>query len=70
LAELVAATPQQYSEIALALARDFPRLRELRASLRERMENSPLRNVVGFARDMESAFREMWRRWCSKNAQR
>ena len=64
LPELVAETPRQYVEIAVALAADLPRLSELRATLRGRMENSPLRDAKGFARDVEAAYREMWRRWC------
>ena len=40
LPELVAETPRQYVEIAVALAADLPRLSELRATLRGRMENS------------------------------
>jgi predicted O-linked N-acetylglucosamine transferase (SPINDLY family) len=69
LPKLIADSPGQYREIATELAGDLPRLKELRSSLRNRMENSPLRNVAGFARDIELAFREMWRRWCSKKPQ-
>jgi predicted O-linked N-acetylglucosamine transferase (SPINDLY family) len=65
LSELVAETPDEYVKIASALARDPGRLREMRAGLRERMERSPLRNGRGFARDVEEAYRQMWRGWCS-----
>jgi predicted O-linked N-acetylglucosamine transferase (SPINDLY family) len=64
LSELAAETPERYVEIAVALANDLPRLNELRMSLRERMERSPLRDPVSFARDVEAAYREMWRVWC------
>lgn len=63
LADLVAQTPDDYVRIAAALALDKPRLRELRGTLRGRMERSPLRDAAGFTRRVESAFLEMWARW-------
>jgi predicted O-linked N-acetylglucosamine transferase (SPINDLY family) len=66
LPELAVDTPEKYVEIAVALANDIPRLNALHASLRERMERSPLRNPQGFARDVETAYREMWRGWCAQ----
>ncbi len=68
LSELVAATPKEYVEIAVALAGDLPRLGALRSGLRERMERSPLRDAAQLARDIESAYREMWSRWCNRTA--
>ena len=44
LRELAAAKPEQYTEIAVALAHDVPRLDSLRASLRSRFEQSSLRD--------------------------
>jgi predicted O-linked N-acetylglucosamine transferase (SPINDLY family) len=64
LPELAVDTPKQYLEAAISLASDSGRLADLRASLRNRMEQSPLRDAKGFARDVEAAWREMWRRWC------
>jgi predicted O-linked N-acetylglucosamine transferase (SPINDLY family) len=64
LPDLVAADPEQYVQIAAELARDLPRLGDLRATLRDRMRASPLMNAPRFARNIESAYREMWRRWC------
>jgi predicted O-linked N-acetylglucosamine transferase (SPINDLY family) len=66
LPELVATSPDQFVQIARDLAGDLPRLGNLRATLRERMEASPLMNTVQFTRDVEAAYREMWRRWCTK----
>ncbi len=65
LSELVAETPEEYVAKAVALANDLPRLIELRSSLRQRMECSPLRDAHGHARDLETAYREMWRKWCA-----
>jgi protein O-GlcNAc transferase len=64
LPELIAQRPAEYVEIAVTMANDAARLRELRESLRERMQASPLMNAPRFARDVESAYREMWRAWC------
>ena len=65
LPDLIAETPSQYLEIALSLAADLPRLIALRASLRDRMERSPLRDSQSFARAVEAAYRQMWRNWSS-----
>ncbi|MGD1278117.1 MAG: tetratricopeptide repeat protein [Tepidisphaeraceae bacterium] len=62
--QLVAQSPEQFVEIAAHLAADLPRLSQLRAGLRERMQRSPLMDAGRFARNMESAYRQMWRRWC------
>jgi predicted O-linked N-acetylglucosamine transferase (SPINDLY family) len=66
LQELAAATPEEYVEIAVRLARDVPRLQALRAGLRERMRASPLMDGVRFARSVERAYREMLRAWCQR----
>ena len=64
LPELIAETPEQYVQIAAALAGDLPRLAELRRTLRERMRASPLMDAPRFARNVEAAYRQMWRKWC------
>jgi predicted O-linked N-acetylglucosamine transferase (SPINDLY family) len=65
LTELIAHTPEQYVEIVTQLAGDPPRLAQLRSTLRERMIRSPMMDGPGFARKMESAYRQMWQRWCN-----
>lgn len=65
LPELIADSRERYVQIATRLAADRPRLAELRANLRQRMEASPLRDSKGHARAVEKAFREMWRAWCA-----
>ncbi|MGD0540630.1 MAG: tetratricopeptide repeat protein, partial [Tepidisphaeraceae bacterium] len=64
LPELVAATADQYVQIAADLARDPDRLTRLRSELRHRMATSPLMDAVQFAKDIEDAYRTMWREWC------
>ena len=46
-------------------ANNIPVLANLRASLRERLRNSPLTNPEWFTRNLELAYQEMWRRWCA-----
>jgi predicted O-linked N-acetylglucosamine transferase (SPINDLY family) len=65
LKELAAETPEQYVALAAQLAGDLPRLEELRGTLRQRMQQSPLMDGKRFARHMEHAYRQMWRRWCA-----
>jgi protein O-GlcNAc transferase len=65
LPQLVVTTPRQYIEIALGLAADVPRLRELRSTMRQRMQSSPLMDARQFARDVEAAYRMMWHKWCA-----
>ena len=65
LPELIAHTPEEYVEIAANLAGDLPRLGEMRLTMRRRMRSSPLMDAAGFARGVESAYRQMWRKWCT-----
>ena len=68
LSELVAQSREDYVQMAAALARDCRRLDALRKGLRPRMQASPLMDGPGFARRVESAYRAMWRRWCTSRA--
>jgi len=61
LPELIAQTPEEYKKIAVELAGDTARLAELRKTLRSRLQGSPLMDAKGFERDMEAAYRRMWR---------
>lgn len=69
LNELVAGSDDDYVRIALELARDSARLAALRAGLRERMRASPLTDARGYARDLEAAYRGIWREWCGRSPQ-
>jgi protein O-GlcNAc transferase len=64
LLELIAKSEAQFVQIAVALAQDLPKLSNLRSTLRQRMEQSPLMDAPRFARNIESAYRQMWRTWC------
>jgi predicted O-linked N-acetylglucosamine transferase (SPINDLY family) len=61
LPELITQTPEAYIRKAVELASDPSRRSDLRATLRERMLNSPLMDVKRFARNVEAAYRTMWR---------
>jgi protein O-GlcNAc transferase len=65
LTEFIGHNEQEFIDIATKLANDAPRLAELRATLRDRVEKSPLMDGPGFTRKMETAYREMWRKWCT-----
>jgi predicted O-linked N-acetylglucosamine transferase (SPINDLY family) len=66
LPELIAPDRQTYIRLACELANDADRLTTLRSSLRDRMLASPLMDKKGFAADIESAYRAMWRLWCER----
>lgn len=66
LPELVATSAEQYVQIAMDLATGLARLEHLRTSLRSMMRASPLMDAPHFARDVEAAYRQMWRAWCEK----
>ncbi len=61
---LVATDFEGYVATAAALATDTARLADVRAGLRRRLEGSALVDEAGFARDVEAAYRHMWRAWC------
>jgi len=63
LPELAAGSESEYVNIAGGLARNLPRLAELRGTLRDRMANSVLMDAPRFARQVEQAYREMWQAW-------
>jgi len=66
LPELIAQSADEFVTIAWQLASDVNRLSVLRHSLRQRMQQSPLMDAPRFARNIESAYSAMWRRWCAK----
>jgi protein O-GlcNAc transferase len=65
LERLVARTPEEYVDIAAGLISDSDALTSLRRELRDRLEASPIMDAARFAPDIEAAFRDMWRTWCS-----
>jgi protein O-GlcNAc transferase len=68
LPELIAASPDDYVQIAARLAADPDRLRELRSSMRQRMCASPLLDGLRFTRHLEAAYRQMWQAYVAGRA--
>jgi protein O-GlcNAc transferase len=68
LPELIATSHDDYVGIATALAADRPRLGELRASLRSRVASSALCDAPAYARRLDGALRDIWRRYCQSPA--
>lgn len=68
LPEWIAVDEEDYVAKAAAFAGDLAALAALRAGLRQRLLKSPLCDAPRFARNLEEAFRGMWRIWCEKSA--
>ncbi len=68
LPEFAVQSKQAYVEAAVGLANDLDRLTALRSALRERMRASPLCDADAFARNVETAYQDMWRTWCNADA--
>lgn len=66
LKETIANTPEEYVELAVALAHDLPRLAAWRAGLRERMAASPLCDGRRFAKNLMHLLRGTWQAWCRR----
>ncbi len=64
LEHLVARSHEQYVELAAGLLGDSNGLACLRRELRSTLESSPVMDAPQFARDLEAAFRKVWRAWC------
>jgi len=62
LEEWIGQTPKEYVSLAVRLAGDVAKLAELRARLRQRMQNSALTDAARFALQMEEIYRQVWRR--------
>ena len=64
LGELATESPEAFVAMASELARDVDRLAQMRRSMRECLLASPVMDHRGFARNLEAAYRRMWRAWC------
>lgn len=67
LAELIAATPEGYVQIAAALASSSETLHALRRNLRSILAHSPLTDACLYVRDVEAAYTEIWERCMRRN---
>ena len=62
----IAADEDDYVAKAVAFRRRPVRAGDLRAGLRYRLLASPICDAPRFARNLEAAFRGMWRKWCAQ----
>ncbi len=69
LPEFVANDADEYLEIAARLINDRNHLATLRQTLRGQLEGSPICDVQNHVREIETAYREMWKTWCSQKNQ-
>jgi len=67
LRDLITETSDDYVERAARLAGDLDGLESLRSDLRGRMANSPIVDAIGFTRNLEAAYRQMWIEWCANH---
>jgi predicted O-linked N-acetylglucosamine transferase (SPINDLY family) len=63
LPELIAATEEEYEDLAVDLATDPPRLAHIRRRLAESRLSAPLFNTALFTRNLETAYRKMVERY-------
>lgn len=66
LERLVAHSEAEYLDIATDLIRDSAELDAMRRGLRRQIESSPVMDAQNHTRNIEQAFREMWRRRCAQ----
>ena len=62
----IAADVADYATKAATFAADATALKTLRQNLRHRLATSPLMDAPRFARNLETAFRQMWVKWCEE----
>ncbi|HIP83230.1 MAG TPA: tetratricopeptide repeat protein [Desulfocapsa sulfexigens] len=64
--EWIAATENDYIQLATTLSSDLNTLSNIRENLRQDMENSPLMDEQGFAVKVETAYKKMFAKWCKQ----
>jgi len=67
--EWIASDQAGYVAKAAAFTSDLTALADVRAGLRDRLLASPICDAPRFARNLETAFRGMWRTWCEGGSQ-
>jgi predicted O-linked N-acetylglucosamine transferase (SPINDLY family) len=64
LPELITGSIDDYVGLAQELGQDLPRLAALRGDVSARLAQSALCDTPGFARELESGYRLIWKEWC------
>lgn len=68
LHDWIASSIEDYVVVAVRQSREPAVLANIRAGLRERMAASAILDAAGFVRELEAAYRQMWRTWCKSGA--
>lgn len=68
LSELCAYTPEEYVEIAVALAADTGRLHDYHQQLRSMMQRSPIMQPESYMAAVENAYRKIWQKYLGQRA--
>jgi predicted O-linked N-acetylglucosamine transferase (SPINDLY family) len=66
LSEWVASTPEEYFQLAIKFANDINQLQQLRQTMRQRLQASPLLDGITFTRHLEQVYRQVWEKWCEQ----
>lgn len=69
LEEMVRDSVDGYVELAVELANDLDRLEALRRGMRDRLRSSALLDAPARTRDVEVAYRTLWKAWCDEPGQ-
>jgi predicted O-linked N-acetylglucosamine transferase (SPINDLY family) len=64
LEEFIAATPEEYVDLAVTMSARRETLSLLRQGMRQRLLKSPLCDARGLTHNLETAYRWAWQRWC------
>jgi protein O-GlcNAc transferase len=65
LSQWIARSEDEYVALAVRLGSDPLELARVRGGLRQHMQGSPLFDHAGVTRELEAAYRAMWRRFCA-----
>lgn len=65
LIDWIASDQHGFLGLAAKWAENIAGLAQLRESLRLHVQDSPITDAARFSRNLENAYREMWRRWCA-----
>ena len=68
LPDTIASSPEQYVKAAVFLAGIVGRIPGIRRNIRKAFQSSAYMDEAGFTRELEAAYRDMWRIWCRKQA--
>jgi predicted O-linked N-acetylglucosamine transferase (SPINDLY family) len=68
LTDWIVSSADEYVQRAVQFSHDQTLLGNLRATLRPRLQASPLMDEAAFTKDLESLYRRMWRSYCAQGA--